>query len=236
MAGFVVLLAFCSYTPVLFPAISITTLGCALAGFILFRHLQLSVPLILAPLAPADPFASQELAQQFERAVTLDGTPLPVSPFPKRVTLFISLKNTSLLIGIIVGSSVYTYLYFSAGKSAMHRVEFPSLWFMAEYLVGYFTVLLLGLAWIWLKERRILRRAAVAFGTRVDTTPAGSRWRIIQYSFQDALGVYRGGFSVDFGDRSREYLTLVLYDLAKPTRSKPSCGFVFHKIDVTDSV
>ncbi|HXW14407.1 MAG TPA: hypothetical protein VEN79_07840 [Terriglobia bacterium] len=236
MAGFVALLAFCSYAPLIFPAISVTTFGCVLAGFMLFPHFQLSMPLILNALAPTEPFANQEQAKQFQQAITLNGTPLPVSPFPKRVALSISLRNTSLLSGIVVGSIVYTYLYFSVGKNAMQRVEFPSIRFMAEYVVGYFTAFLLGLAWIWLTERRILRRAEVAFGTRVDTTPAGSKWRTIQYSFQDALGVYRGGFSVDFGDRSREYLVLVLYDSTKPNRSIPSCGFIFHKIEVTDLV
>jgi hypothetical protein len=232
IAAFVALLTCCSYAPLLFPAISITTLCVALAGFVMFRRLHLGVPLVLAPLAPAEPFATHEQAQQFDRAITLNGTPLPVSPFPKRITLLISLRNTSLLIGIMVSSIVYTCLYFSAGMDAIHRVEFPSLPFMAEYVVGYFTVILLGLAWIWLKERRLLRRAAVAFGSRVDITPLGSRWRIVQYSFRDALGTYRGGSGVDFGDRSRENLTLVLYDCAKPNRSIPVCGFVFHRIEV----
>ena len=107
--------------------------------------------------------------------------------------------------------------------------------YVAECLVSYLTVVLLNLALIWVGERKVLRRAAVAMGTRSETSAVDSRWRSFQYSFQDRLGVYRGGYSVDFGNRSREYLVLVLYDSTKPNRSKPSCGFLFHKIEMTDS-
>jgi hypothetical protein len=233
--GLTALLALCSYAPLIFPLISISTLGCILTGFVFFRPLRLKIPLVLKPLAPPEVFENEERKQVFERLLVLNGMPLPVSPFPKMTALSISLRNVSLLAGITVSSIVYTCLYLQAGKNALCPVDFPGKIFMAEYLVGYLTVVLLSLALIWVSERRVLRHAAVAMGTRSETTPVDSRWRSFQYSFQDRLGVYHGGYSLDFGNRAREYLVLVLYDSTKPNRSKPSCGFLFHKIEMTDS-
>ena len=231
----VALFTFDAYGPALFPLISFGTLGCIIAGFVLFPRLEVKVPLVLNPLVPDEPFVDEKQAKDYERSITLNGSTLPVSPFPKRMTLSITLKNTSILIGMIVGSAVYTVLLFRAGTSLIHFADVDSGLFYGEFAIGYITALMLLLSTKWLKERRILRRANVAIGTRSNVTVWAPRLKTIRYQFRDARGGYRGGYSADFEKHPQDRLVLVLYDFKHPDRSKPGCGFFFHRIEINGS-
>lgn len=233
--GLVALFTLSSYGPALFPLLSIATLGCIVAGFVMFPTLGVQVPLVLNPLAPSEPFPDEEHARNYKRAITLNGEALPISPFPKRMTLSITLKNPSVLAGIGIGSTVYTILYLMAGKAFLHTTAFGSGLFYMEYVIGYITVVLLLLSMLWLKERTILRHANIAIGTRSDASGMSSRLRTIRYHFRDMGGGYRGGYSADFERYAQDRLALVLYDSTRPDRSKPSCGFFFHRIEMNSA-
>jgi hypothetical protein len=231
----VALFTLSSYGPALFPLLSIATLGCIVAGFVVFPRLGMEVPLVLNPLAPSEPFADEQHARNYKNSITLNGESLPISPFPKRMTLSIALKNAFVLAGMGVGSTVYTILYLMAGKAFLHTTAFGSSLFYMEYVIGYITILMLLLSTTWLKERRILSRANIAIGTRSDVTGMGARLRTIQYQFRDARAGYRGGYSADFEKYAQDHLALVLYDSRHPDRSKPSCGFFFHRIEMNSA-
>jgi len=216
-----------AYGPALFPLLSIATFGCSVAGFLVFPRVKLEVPLVLNPLAPSEPFADEQHARNYKRSVTLNG-----EAFPKRMTLSVTLKNKSILLGLIVGSAVYTVLLLRAGTSLTHFADVDSGLFYVEYAIGYITVLLFLLSVKWLKERQILRRANVAVGTRSKATVWGPRVKTIRYQFRDARGGHRGGYSADFEKHTQDHLALVLYDPTHPDRSKPSCGFFFHRIEM----
>jgi hypothetical protein len=180
----VALFTFEAYGPVLFPAISIATIGCILAGFMLFPRLEVKVPLVLNPLAPDEPFEDAQQARDYERSITLNGSTLPISSFPRRMTLSITIKNKSILVGMLVGSAVYAALLFRAGSSLIHFTEPDSGLFYGEFAVGYLTALMLLLSTKWLKERRILRSANVTIGTRSNVNAWGPRPRRVQHRFR----------------------------------------------------
>jgi hypothetical protein len=133
----VALFTFEAYGPVLFPAISIATMGCIVAGFVLIPRLTVRVPLVLNPLAPNEPFEGEKQAKDYQRSITLNGSALPMSAFPKRMTLSITIKNKSILIGMLVGSAVYAVLLLRAGSSLIHFADPDSGLFYGEFAVGY---------------------------------------------------------------------------------------------------
>lgn len=93
------------------------------------------------------------------------------------------------------------------------------------YFCLFLGVPLLGVAWRWYNERKVLRSAGVQF-----IAPGGTRASVI-YNFRDAKGEYFGSSSARF-DKTWPpgELDLVLYSPHNPDRSYTASSFFFHRI------
>jgi len=218
------------HVQVVFFLFCLITLGFLAGGLLVFHPLKVDLPLVLQPLGPLPQAqASEPSAQQFV-APRLDKEELPMVSFPRRVTLFVGLRNLHILLATAVIVVFTIALSLSSGAAALKSTT-PTesgLFEIEGLCLG--SVFLLEFAWIWLGERRILRNAALTLGTRVNLSAVDSPFRQIQYSFQDGQGKYRGGYGIDFHEGWKDNVVLVLYDKSHPNRNKPGCGFLFHRV------
>jgi hypothetical protein len=198
-------------------------------GFRVFPSFKKQIPVVLNPIERGE-VGAENLEAQTGETPRLEGKPFPVIEPTQRFTLSIRLKNLPMLLatGIIALASFTVGL----GGKIGGQIELLSARYMEVYALGYFSFFFLAVAGLWLNERAILGNLGVAIGA-IQRPPEGrptGRW--LAYYFRDESGHYHGATRLSFGKHTDDNSVLVLFNHAHPDWSKPSSGFIFHRIEL----